>query len=358
MPMIDYFNTTTGIFSPRSLTDTIQKAKYRPRLLGQLGMFVNVPINTIGISIEEIAKTNKLIPIQTTAGRGARAQQASRNMRSMRAINSLHMKQEDRVAADEVPVRAMGSETAIETLAMKVSQKTDDMREKFEANFEYLRMNALLGLVKDDTGATVLNMFNEFGKPASNGSSTVTPLTQTTQALGTGTSTTDVRNSFIIVKRDIEDVLGFTCTQGIAMVGRTMFDAIVSHPTVAKLWDTAQSLLAIKGYTDYRATGFDLGGVHIYEYRGGTTYTLADGTTAAFAGVADNEGYCWDAQSDQFRCYLAPNDTLDGFAAGAMGSEFYGYSVVEPEQTGIRIIGQSNPLFLNLRPDAVIKLTL
>jgi hypothetical protein len=356
MAMLDYFNTQTGIFSPRSLTDTINKVKYRPRLLGQLGIFTPRPIDTLGVAIEELLENTQLVPIKDVGGRGRPAAQSARNMRSIRALNCLHLKLEDRVAADEIPVRAYGSEQGIENLAIKVDQKLALLKNKFEATMEYMRSFALKGLVVDDAGSTLLNYFNEFGVTA-NGSTTVTPLTQTTVQVATNVSTTDVRNKFIDMKRAIEDVTGIPCTRGTCVLGKTLFDAVVAHETVKPLWNNAQQLLAIQGFTDYRAQGFQLGGFTIYEYRGGTSVTLSDGVTAAYTAVADAEGYAWDADSDIFRCYLAPNDTLDGLAAGAMGSEFYSYSVVEPEQTGIRLIAQSNPLFVCTRPDAVIKIT-
>ena len=361
MATFDWFDTTKGLFSPISLTDTILKANYYPRKLGQLGIFQSRPVDTISVAIEELRDGTALIPISK---RGGPAPQARRNMRQARKLDTIHLKMEETINADEIPVRALGTETGIETMAEKVNYKMALLKDqKFEPTFEYLRAFAVQGLVKDPAdGSTVVNMFDQFGvkNPVTG---TTTALSVSTQNLTLSAGTTDIRNQVVEAKRTMRQVLGMDVDDGcIGLLSPGLFDKFIAHATVRAAWNNAQQLLAVQTHEDLRVKGFYYAGVTWFEYASGFVPIPDADTgnpTASYQTYLDNSGngtglLLPPPQTNIFRVYYAPDDTFDGM--GKMGTEYFAYSILNDERTHIRIIAQSNPLFVCLRPDAVVHL--
>jgi Phage major capsid protein E len=121
--MLDVFETNA--FTLVTLTDAINKIKFVPRRIDQLGLFQDTAINTTTIVIEQ--KDNVLVHIPPTP-RGAPGTTVDKPKRNVRNLTVPHFEIKDAIYADEVQnVRAFGSESVAETVMGKVAERLRDV---------------------------------------------------------------------------------------------------------------------------------------------------------------------------------------------------------------------------------------
>ena len=180
--MLDIFNTDA--FKTVSLTDGIIKAPFKPGRIGSLGLFRSRGITTTTVVIEE--KDGRLSLIQTSPRGGETpATSIGAQKRKARSFVVPHLERESTVMADEVQsVRAFGSENAMEGVQALVNERLQDLRAMHEVTLEHLRVGAIKGLVFDADGATLFNLFTEFG---------------VTQQTATLDAAADVRNQIVVI---------------------------------------------------------------------------------------------------------------------------------------------------------------
>lgn len=330
MPSLDIFNGDA--FSLAALTKAITDTPYQPMRIGSLGLFTEDGINTTSVMIEREGSTLSLVPTQQ---RGSPGRPVGVDKRTMVTLSAVHLPQTGAVLADSVlNVRAFGSETELSAVQTVVSKKLAKMRRDLDTTLEYHRLGAIKGKVLDSDGATLLDMFSTFG------------FSQAVHSMELDQLTTEVRNEVVAVKRIIEGALGGIMHRGIRVFcSASFFDALISNANIKDAWDRYNN--GSQKRDDLR-TGFEvMPGFVFEEYRGqvsGVDFIEADAAYAVPEGVAD-----------MFIANFAPADYME--TVGTNGLKYYAKQEPMAMNKGVALEAQSNPLHINTRPNAVVKLT-
>ncbi|KGA01019.1 elements of external origin [Cobetia amphilecti] len=321
---------SSDIFTIGSLTASINEADYVPSRLGQLGIFAEAGIATTTATVERDGDTLALVP---AGERGAPATPLGRNKRTGVTFNAVHLPVTDTVLADEVRnVRAFGSEDQLVGVQQVVDTRLARMARRIDATLEWQRMGALKGKILDADGTTVLtDLYSAFG------------IEQKTVKMALSSEGTDVQAKALDVSEHIEDALKMQpYTSSHAFCGRSFWRKLISNPSVreAYIYQKSEKL---------RGDGRDA-----FEF-GGVTWERAVGNVAGQPFVASGEAIVIPmGVPDMFLAHYAPADYND--AVNTIGLPFYSSSERLPHDKGVSLEAQSNPIILNTRPGACIRL--
>lgn len=328
MEVLDAFNSDA--FKLVSLTDRVNKTPFLPSKLSAMGLFVEEPVTTRTVVIEEKTGTLTLAPTVPLGGDPTRTVVDKRKVRSFVVP---HIKLGTEVWASELQgMRAFGSND-LETLENRRNAKLQPIVDRIQATKEYHKIGAIKGVILDADGSTVIyNLFTEFG------------LTESTVDFAFGTATTDIRGKCVAVQRLIEAELGVGAgTQVIhGFCGKTFFDTFVNHPVVVESWRRYQESMNLR--EDLRAAGFLFGGIRFHEYNvsvGGVGF------------IADAECRFFPDVPGMYKVYNSPADYVE--TVNTLGLPLY--SKAEPMRfgRGIELEVQANPLTMCLRPKTLVK---
>lgn len=331
--MLDIFSTNAA-FSLSQLTDAFIKMAYAPARVGQLGYFRSQGVSTTSVLVEW--KNDQLALIQTSP-RGGVGSSKGNVKRNLQAIAIPHLEKNANILADEVQgVRVFGSEDNTEAVQAKVNERLAELRQDHELTWEHMRISAIQGKVLDADASVLLNLFTTFNVSQSTG--TVSPNSSTDEGDA-------LRGEIVAIQRSIEGVLGATPIAGFrAFCGPTFFDTLRADLGVVQTLRYADPASLLRQGANSRV--FEFGGVVWEEYRGGTSYIAADEAYVVPEGPA----------VDIFRQYNAPADFIG--TVNTLGLPLYARTYPDPEERFVKLHTQSNPLFICLRPDAVVKVTL
>jgi hypothetical protein len=337
VPTLDVFKADG--FSLASLTEAILKIPYQPMRIGELGLFRSRGITTTTAQVEE--KDGQLSLIQTSPRGAAAPDPLGAAKRKLRSFSVPHLAREATINADEIQgVRAFGSETEEQVLQAIVDERLGELRQMHEVTLERHRISAIQGTILDADGSTIYNLFTEFG------------VSQQTSDIAFATSTTDVRARIVVAKRLAEAELGGTVVSvWRGLCGAAYFDALVGHDTVKEAFKYQQGQVLGQ---DLRYVGFTYGGVIWEEYRG--SVVNPGGSSVVFQDT--DLAYLVPATAPSiFAVNYAPADFIE--TVNTIGLPLYVKQAPDPSGMNrfITLHSQQNPLALNLRPRAVIKLT-
>lgn len=328
--LLDVFNNSA--FDLTELTKAINLIPHVPTRIQQSGLFSSEGISTLSVMIE---MTNEVLSLVPAGARGAPMPIKNLPRRNVRNFNTVHLPQRVALFADEVQnLRAFGSQTEVELGTARLAKKLAIARRDLDLTIEFQRIGAIKGQVLDADGATVLlDLFTEFG------------VAQQTLDMVLDNDATKVLQKCVAALRLMEDKLGGTMMSGVtAYCSPEFFDALSGHPAVTETYKyQAGAVLR----TDRRA-GFEFGGIYWEEYRG---------TVAGVRFIEANAAYLVpQGVPDLFVTYYAPAPYME--TVNTEGLPFYAKQEAMDFNKGIDIETQSNPLHLNTRPNAVIKVTI
>lgn len=328
--MLDVFNNNA--FSVVSLTDAINKLKYKPSRISAMGLFLASSVAQTSIALEE---KNGILELIAPSARGGAGQTIGKERRTLRSISIPHFEINDAVYADEVQgVRAFGSETQLETVQGKVTEKLGTHNASHEVTTEYSRVGAIKGVVKYADGSE-LNLFDTFGVVQQG--EIAFDLAAATPASGA------LRKKCAGVVRLISEILDGVPFDGVhAFVGSAFFDDLIAHPEVRDTylgWAQAEELR--RGYA-YSA--FPFGGIMWEEYRGkvgGTQFIEADKAHFFPTGAVG-----------LFRTVYGPADYTE--AVNTLGLERYAKQYPMQNGKGVHLDSQTNQVNYCTRPAALL----
>jgi hypothetical protein len=335
MPILNPFSNDA--FSMAALTLAINKIPNMYGRVNELGLMPEQGVRTRTIIIEERNGVLTLLPTRPVGGTPSVGKTGKRKVRSFVVP---HIPHEDVVLPEESQgLRAFGSETEIEALSSLMDQKLSDMRAKHAITLEHLRMGALKGVILDADGATLYDLYSEFG------------ITAKTIAFALGTASTEVIQKVLTVKRHIEDNLRGETMSGIrALCSSTFYDAFTTHAKVKEAYTYYQRNQALGG--DYRK-GFVFGDVTFEEYRGQASDP--DGNVRPF--IAEGEAHFFpEGTQSTFRTYFAPADFNE--TVNTIGMPLYAKQEPRKFGRGTDLHTQSNPLPMCHRPEVLVKATI
>ncbi len=327
MGMLDAFNSDN--FNMVSLTTAIEKTLFVPSRLGQMGLFTPKPISTLTAVVEERAGILRLLP---TKRRGEPASVGKTGKRTVRSFEVPHIPHEDTVWADDViGVRAFDTESQESVFMQVVNDKLATMKQNFELTWEWHRAGAVTGKVLDADGSILFNLFTEFD------------VSETSVDFVLGTDATKIKNKCTEVIRAIKTALGGIPFSGVVgLAGDTWWDKFTSHPLVETAWGRWNDgeFLRQSGLL-----GFPFAGIQFENYTnpsGDKDFIPANGCRFFPVGVPNG-----------FQVIHAPANFSE--AVGTLGKPLYVKQRMLDLDVGVRLHGQSNPLFMCNLPATLIK---
>ncbi len=322
-----------GALSIESLTADINSLPFTPTRIGAMNLFEEQGIETtvalVGINGDKLT----LVP---AVPRGAPSQPKAVTPKNAKAFMVPHLPQRSTVMADSLQgARSFGTngEGEADAAAKRITALNVIHRRDLDYTIEYHRLGAIKGSILDADGSELFDLYDEFG------------VVQPTQAMALGTDATKVRTNLMAGKRKIETALGGLRANGYhAFVGSAFMDKLVDHPNVIKAYERWQEGAKLR--SDNR-TGFEFGGVVFEEYEG------SNGGTPL---IDPNEGYLFPIGiPGMFITRFAPADYIE--TVNTRGLPYYSKTEAMEFNKGVKLESQSNPLNLNTRPGAVVKLT-
>lgn len=318
-------------FSVVEMTTQINKIKFIPTRIEQMGLFVEKGVRTTVVGIEEQNGTLSLVP---TKDRRAETNLNIADRRKIRDFRVPHIPLDDAILPDDVQnVRVFGSEDTLAGPAQIVADRLRQMRNKLQATKEYHRIGALKGVVLDADATTVIyDLFDEFD------------ITQEVVGFDLNNTSAEVMDGTTEVKDLIEDELGAATYDHVhAFCGRTFFSKLVKHASVRaayQLWRDGEFLR-----TDNRYRGFEFAGVIWEQYRG---------KVGDISFVDDDEAHFFPVGvPDLFQLYHAPGNFMG--ATNTLGLPYYARQNPLPNDRGIGLFTETNPLAVCTRPGVLIK---
>lgn len=334
--MLDIFSSDA--FGVVSLTDAINKVKFVPGRLGQLGLFTTSAVATTTVSVEE---KNGVLSLVSPTPRGGPGSTLDKGKRAMRSLAVPHFEINDAVMAEEVQnVRAFGTEDSLETVQRMVAERFMVHSQSMEATLEFSRVGAVKGIVTYADGTT-LNLFTEFG---------VSQLTEVDFDLDNASPAAGaLRKKCAAVIRSVATELDGVPFAGLhAICGDAFFDDLIAHTEVRNTFLNQQAASELR--SPYIAGGqsygvFEFGGILWENYRGavgGTTFVDTDKCHIFPIGVPAF-----------LREVYAPADYVE--TVNTLGQRMYARQYEMPNGKGVNLDSQSNALVYCTRPRALVK---
>lgn len=335
--MVDIFNQS--MFSTTSLTASIQIVPNMYGRINELGVFgtpEGVNTNSVVIELE-----NGVLNLLQSKPRGTPSAGDIRPKRG--AVNFMipHLPHEDQIKAEEVMgIREFGSASQMQTVQSQVNRRLIGMANKHFITWEFHRAGALNGQIFDADGTLLVDLFTSFN------------VTEKVVDFDFA-AVTDVGPKITEVLRHIEDnLLGDVSTGVRCLCSETFFDALIAHASVKDAYAnyTSESEPLRR---DVRK-GFTHKGVTFEEYRGRATYQVQDGTTVSRKFIAEGEARFFpEGTMDTFRHYCGPADFVE--TVNTIGQPLYAKQELGKHGRWVDVHTQSNPLFLCLRPQVLVK---
>lgn len=316
MEIMDIFHSDP--FNRVDMVEAINIAPGVPTRIKNMGLFANGRGTlTPDIAIKVNQKKHLIIK---TAARGSDPEYNNTDPKEIRLIRAPHLPQKDAVMADEL-ISAYHSDS----LEMTVNDKIEDMKVNHDLTHEWHMLNAIRGQVLDADGTSVVYDWYDF-------------FDLTRRVF---TFTAGVYELCEDIKRHVSKSLGFTVFGGIhVFVEESGFRKIVRDADVLRDYDRLN--MSEHARTNHAFNSVTLYGVTFEEYAG-----YFDDTTPF---VEVDRGYGFPMGGNHFKRYNAPAPQTS--AVHKRGLPYYMTKKLLDHEAGIEIKSNSNPLFVNERPEA------
>ena len=344
--ILDIFNNAA--FSAITLTDTVNVVPNAYGRLNELGLFRDEPIPT---TTAAVVIDNGVLNILPTRPRGAPPTFGTREGRQLKAFVVPHVPHNDAVLTTDVQNMLSWtsglSAASLESVMGYVNRKLATMRRKHAATLENLRMGAIMGLIKDADGSTILDLFGSFS------------VSQQSFDLVLGTTTTDVGSLLDDLTGYTQDnLLGDTMTSIHCLASPTFMKRLLAHASVKAAYQFFNSANGSNPSRDNMRKMFPFHGIMFEEYRGGS-YVLNEDNTRTFTRyIPDGEARFFPmGTTETFVNYWAPPDFLSAVnEPPSMDSQVF-VAPLEPMKfgKGMEIHTESNPLPLVKRPQLLVR---
>ena len=264
--------------------------------------------------------------IAVAISRGTKSRRAEKAGWDSLTVTIPHFSEHDLIkASDLIGVRAFGR-TTVETMAMKVAEKLDDLRSKFDRTMEYMCIKAMQGQVVDGNGNVIASY------------SVAAPVAATVSD-----GTDDPIDVFDDAGTKISRALGSDPGEVVAYMGVNAYKALRTSPKVEQLLNGPAGPQMLANGEVAR-----VGGVRIVKMP--AVFIDNSGNEVPFVG--DNEVIVASNQMGGMMVY-GPAETPNG----PLMTEYFADSWEERDPAGTMIRVETNPLPLVSRPDSIVRYT-
>lgn len=267
MATFDIFNQDA--FSMISLMEAIEKVPYQPSFLGDLKLFLDKPVLTPNVYVEE--RDGVLGLVQTTP-RGAPLPKRTTEKRSARSFDTVRIAKSDRLNASEISaVRQFGSETELMQMQREVMRRMSGpvgMQREIELTWEHMRLGAIQGVVLDADGSVIIDWYDEFGisQPTEIAFDLTGANAASTSPNGALKLKPFINQNIIRPMRRAAKGAFTPATRVYALCGDEFYDELTAHGDVARAYGNWQAAAPSRDSNAFEV--FYWGGVYWVNYRG------------------------------------------------------------------------------------------
>ena len=318
-------------FSLASLTAAINEQPHAPGRISSLGLFEEEGITSTVVQIE---KDGDNLALVASGNRGAPGQIVAGSKRQLIPFSTIHLPQQASIMADEIQsLRAFGSESELEAIQNTVNKRLAKMRRQLDATIEYHRIGAIKGQILDADGKSVLlDLYSAFG------------LKQQVINFELDKPTTHLRSKCLQVQEAVEDALGAATFSGVRVYcGKTFWAMLLQLESFEATYLNSELAAALRGEP---REAIEFGGLVFERYRG---------KVGSIAFIPDEEAHAVpEGVPELLITRFAPGNYMD--TVNTNGLPYYSSQELMKHNKGVELEGQSNPINLCTRPQAVIKL--
>lgn len=330
---------------PYTSSDLTEQVNVFPNQYGMINALNIFPSRGIESTVVEIERVNGKLRVLAAKPRGATGSVAAAERGTKFFAEVPHIPHLDFIGPADIQNQLTGARRMV-TLETKTAQKLAAIRRKHDVTREYMRMQALKGIVKDGDGTTLFDPYTVFG------------ITQKTVDFVLGTATTDIIAKCEEVMDHIQTNISDDTMSGVEVVVSTeFFNKFVQHAKVEKYWVASQNGTLLANMERQRLGGswgrvFEFGNIMLREYKGSVPVK-----TGAERLVLANEGHAYPAGTgNSFETVDAPPHHLDAVNSAPGDTVFISTEILE-HGTGVEMKSQSNPLPLAKRPEVLVKVS-
>ncbi len=255
-------------FNAVTMTEAIDRMEFVPQALdGMPGLFVDKPVRTKGIWIEDRGDGPRIIP---TTPRGAPPTARGSNLRNARNFATVRIAESSTIYADELQdIRAFGKETELMQLQDEIASRQKILGDDMNLTREHYALGAIQGKMLDADGSTLFNWATEFGQSLP----TEIDFDLDNASPGSGV----LRKKCNAVVRGTSRALkgrGGPGVQIVGLAGDNFWDDFTGHSEVRETFLNQQEARELRKGTAWKT--FDFGDITWANYRG-----TDDNTTVA-----------------------------------------------------------------------------
>jgi len=327
-------------------TQEINNLDNQAGLIGSMNLYRTQGISSLSVVFDKSMNDTTLLP-QVSRRAGDTTKGNDRKVETF-SLPLAYFKHSDYITPEDIQGwRVPGTPDSEETLARVRVQKLADLRAQVEQTHEYMKLQAAKGVMKTPDGATIADVFTEFG------------VVQKVIDFNLGVNTTNVASKISELKRYLQTNLK---TGGVirginVVVDGSFFDKLITHPEVkqAYLYYAAQMNPNRDSTNQFMSWGsvdqFTFKGVNFMTYD--HVFKLPNGTTEA--AVATDTGHVIPVVNDLFRGYYGPSNKLSG--ANSVGREMFAYEFTDPKDEFHEMQVETSPLYFATQPQVLVRLT-
>jgi len=302
------------------------------------------PLDTTLVRVD--VQENNIVVLEARP-RGADAAQAEKDTAQAHFFEIPSFPTMDTISPSDLQsiLRANGRELRPEMADEAMNRRMEDkLRPDHEITLEYLRMQALKGVVKDGKGNTLVNLFTRFG------------ISEKTVAFALGTGGTDVKAKCASVVSHIRKNLKGETMNGVsALCGPDWFEKLVNHASVKETWQAWEAASEARHPEREEIGGmwgrtFKFGNIFFREYD--AEFPLQGGSSES-AVAADTCHFFPTGTRNTFRTHFAPANDIR--YVNTRAQELYVSIEHLKHGEGIELKAESCPLPLWKRPALLVR---
>jgi hypothetical protein len=331
------------------LTEKVNRVPNLYGLINTLNIFPSVgSISTL----VRIQRENGVLAVLPAKERGAPASVGERKRGDTLFFEIPHFPHIDKIGPDDIQgvLTQVAAADQPTTFDLELAKLLIAIRNKHAITREWLRMSALKGLLLDGDGATVYDLFAEFG------------VTKKTVHFDLDDDDTDIEAKCNELIQHIQtNLLGEVASGVRAIVSTRFFDKFTSHKRVRELYLATIRALDLAN-TQRVAEGGQLGRrfrhqqVEFVEYIGvAPVKNKTTGVLEAKAFVEAGKGHAYPMGTmSTFATYDAPPNHLE--RVNRPGLEVFISPKVLDHGEGVELKSESNPLPICKRPEVLVEI--
>lgn len=315
-------------FGVRALSEAINLLPQHPTIVRTMGLFKPSYLATTYVEVEY---QDGRISLVEAKKRGLPGEPLDNKQRHTRTFNMLHLPVDDVVRADDVQnLRAFGSNDKATAVVDVVNDKLADAKNDIEYTREHLMLGALLGKILNKDGATLFDLYQEFG------------IARKVHNWALGTATTKVGLQIDKTKTAQAKLQQGEAVNGYMVLASPEFmQALVYHDNIEEIYLRYQE-----------AQTYRQGETHISFEHKGVKFVQYDHAFESGEKIPAGEAIWLPLGTrNTFREFFAPADMNSTVNTKALA--YYASREKLTHDKGWSLHAQSNPLPLVLRPELV-----